>query len=85
VLKHAVRIALYLYPKTYLSAASAVLLGPTRDGRLFISGRRNQRTRIRTLEIIQNRAPQHPSVASAVIDDADSDEFGRAFRMMSAT
>src|SRR5262245_14271873 len=69
VLKHAVRIALYLYPKTYLSAASAWLLGPTRDGRLFLSGRRGQRTRIRTLEIIQNRAPEHPSVASAVIDD----------------
>lgn len=69
VLKHAVRIALYLYPKTYLSAASAFLLGPTRDGRLFLSGRRNQRTRIRALEIIQNQAPAHPSVASAVIDD----------------
>lgn len=28
-----------------------------------------QRTRLRTLEIIQNRAPAHPSVAPAVIDD----------------
>ena len=30
VLRHAVRIARYLYPQAYLSAASAVLLGPTR-------------------------------------------------------
>jgi serine/threonine-protein kinase HipA len=69
VTKHAVRIAHYLYPQTYLSAASAVLLGPTRDGRLFLSGRRKQRTRLRTLEIIQNEAPEHPSVAPAIIDD----------------
>ncbi len=69
VLKHAVRIAKYLYPKAYLSAASAVALGPTRDGRLFLSGRRKQRTRIRSLEIIQNEAPRHPSLGSAVIDD----------------
>ena len=69
VLKHAVRIARYLYPKTYLSAASAVSLGPTRDGRLFLSGRRKQRTRIRSLEIIQNEAPDKPSIGSAVIDD----------------
>ena len=69
VLRHAVRIAKYLYPQTYLSAASAVLLGPTRDGRLFISGRRIQRTRIRGLEIIQNRAPKQPSTGPAVVDD----------------
>lgn len=69
VLQHAVRIAKYLYPRAYLSAASAVLLAPTRDGRLFLSGRRNQRTRIRTLEIIQNEAPKHPSVGDAVVDD----------------
>ena len=69
VLKHAVRIARYLYPRAYLSAASAVLLGPTRDGRLFLSGRRVQRTRLRALEIIQNTAPDHPSIAPAVIDD----------------
>lgn len=69
VLRHAIRIANYLYPRAYLSAASAVLLAPTRDGRLFISGPRNQRTRIRTLEIIQNAAPDHPAVASATIDD----------------
>src|SRR5882762_1972634 len=74
VLTHAVRIAKYLYPNAYLSAASAVLLGPTRDGRLFLSGRRIQRTRLRGLEIIQNRAPVHPSVASAVIAD-DMGEF----------
>src|SRR5215469_4453100 len=69
VLRHAVRIAKYLYPRAYLSAASAVLLGPTQDGRLFLSARRKQRTRIRSLEIIQNEAPAHPSVAEAVIDD----------------
>jgi len=69
VLDHAVRIARYLYPKAYLSSASAVLLGPTSDGRLYISGRRNQRTRLRTLEIIQNEAPAHPSTASAIVGD----------------
>lgn len=69
VLRHAVRIARYLYPRAYLSAASAVLLAPMRDGRLFISGPRNQRTRIRALEIIQNAAPDHPAVAVATIDD----------------
>jgi serine/threonine-protein kinase HipA len=69
VMKHAVRIARYLYQNAYLSGASAVLLGPTRDGRLFLSARRKQRTRIRVLEIIQNEAPKHPSVAQAIIDD----------------
>ena len=69
ILGHAVRIAHYLYPRAYLSSASAFLLGPAPDGRLFISGRRNQRTRLRTLEIIQNEAPQNPSTASAVIGD----------------
>ncbi|HEY0123503.1 MAG TPA: HipA domain-containing protein [Rhizobium sp.] len=69
VLKHAVRIAKFLYPRAYLSAASAVLLGPTRDGRLYVSGRRNQRTRLRSLEIVQNETPAHPSIAPAVIDD----------------
>ncbi|HEX4080855.1 MAG TPA: type II toxin-antitoxin system HipA family toxin [Rhizomicrobium sp.] len=74
VLKHAIRIARYLYPNAYLSAASALLLAPTRDGRLFISGRRIQRTRLRSLEIIQNTAPAKPSVASAVVAD-DMGEF----------
>jgi serine/threonine-protein kinase HipA len=69
VLRHAVRIARYLYPRAYLSAASAALLGPTRDGRLFLSARRKQRTRIRALEIVQNQAPKHPSVGEAVVDD----------------
>lgn len=69
ILGHAVRIAHYLYPKAYLSSASAILLAPTPDRRLFISGRRNQRTRLRTLEIIQNEAPPHPSTAMAVIGD----------------
>lgn len=69
VLKHAVRIARYLYPNAYLSAASAIALGPTSDGRLFITARRVQRTRIRSLEIIQNKAPAAPSVAPALVDD----------------
>ncbi len=66
---HAIRIAHYLYPRAYLSSASAVLLQPTPDGRLFISGRRNQRTRLRALEIIQNEAPRHPSTVTAIIGD----------------
>lgn len=69
IMNHAIRIAHYLYPHAYLSSASAVLLAPTPDGRLFISGRRNQRTRLRSLEIVQNEAPPHPSTASAVIGD----------------
>lgn len=69
VLRHAARIARYLYPRAYLSAASAALLAPTRDGRLYISGQRNQRTRLRTLEIVQNRAPDRPSTVDAVIAD----------------
>jgi serine/threonine-protein kinase HipA len=69
VMVHAVRIAHYIYPRAYLSSASAFLLAPTEDGRLFISGRRNQRTRLRSLEIVQNQAPGHPSTAPAVIGD----------------
>ena len=69
ILGHAVRIARYLYPSAYLSSASSLLLGPSSDGRLFISGRRNQRTHLRTLEIVQNTAPQNPSTAPAVIGD----------------
>ncbi len=70
LLAHAVRIARYLYPNAYLSAASAVLLGPTRDGRLYLSGPRVQRKRIRALEIVQNRAPARPSLASAAVADS---------------
>ncbi len=69
LLRHAIRIAKYLYPNAYLTAASAILLAPTSDGRLFLAGRRRQRTRLRALEIIQNDAPPQPSVASAIIDD----------------
>lgn len=69
ILGHAVRIAHYLYPNAYLSSASAVLLAPTPDGRLFLSGRRNQRTRLRALEIVQIEAPAHPSTAPAVVGD----------------
>ncbi len=93
VMRHAVRIAHYLYPRAYLSAASAVLLAPTRDGRLFISGKRNQRTRIRALEIIQNTAPDHPATATATVDDGEGEfrinvsamrqRFLEAFRLRS--
>ena len=93
VLRHAVRIARYLYPRTYLSAAGAALLGPTRDGRLYLSGRRNQRTRIRGLEIVQNQAPAHPALDRAVLDDGMGEmsldvssmrqRFLEAFRMRS--
>ena len=69
ILRHAVRIARYLYPRAYLSSASAVLLAPTRDGRLYVSGQRNQRTRLRGLEIVQNRAPSQPSTVDAVVAD----------------
>lgn len=69
ILSNAVRIAHYLYPNAYLSSASAALLASTPDGRLFISGRRNQRTRLRSLEIVQNEAPPYPSTATAVVGD----------------
>lgn len=67
---HAVRIARYLYPAAYLSSASAFLLGSTGDGRLFLGGRRNQRTRLRGLEIVQTKAPPKPSLDSAIVGDS---------------
>lgn len=69
ILRHAIRIARYLYSRAYLSSASAVLLRPTDAGKLYITGPRNQRTRLRSLEIIQNKAPDAPSLAKAVVDD----------------
>lgn len=69
VLGHAVRIARYLYPKAYLASASAVVLGPTSEGKLYVSGARNQRTRLRGLEIVQNEAPTHPSIVNAIVGD----------------
>ena len=69
VLKHGVRIARYLYPKAYLSGATAYRLGPSKDGRLYLSARRKQRTRIRSLEIVQNESPLQPSTITAIIDD----------------
>jgi serine/threonine-protein kinase HipA len=93
VRRHAIRIARYLYPKAYLSGASAVLLAPTPDGRLYLSARRIQRTRLRSLEIIQNEAPPHPSIGEAVVDDGLGEfrisissirqRFLEAFRMRS--
>jgi len=93
VLAHAVRIAHYLYPQAYLSSASAALLAPSADGRLFLSGRRNQRTRIRGLEIVQNEAPENPSLDEVVVGDDMGDvhlsasslrqRFLEAFRLRS--
>lgn len=57
---HPVRTALCLYPKAHLPSGSAELLMPTPDGGLLISGRRNQRTRPRGLEINQKEAPSYP-------------------------
>lgn len=74
VVTHAVRIATYLYPQAYLSGASALSLATTEDGRLFLSGRRNARTRIRALEIIQNQAPSGASTVPALVAD-DMGEF----------
>jgi serine/threonine-protein kinase HipA len=70
VFRHAVRIARYLYPRTYLSAASAMLLAPSPDGVLYLSGRRGERTRIGSLEIVQNIAPARPSVRSTTVVDS---------------
>ncbi len=69
VMEHAVRIASFFYPQAYLSGASAMTHAPTEDGRLFLSGRRNQRTRIRALEIIQNQAPDQPSTIPVIVGD----------------
>ena len=66
---HALRIAAYLYPRTYLCGASAERLAPTPDRRLFLSGRRNARTRLRTLEIVQTRAPDAPETEIAQTTD----------------
>jgi len=67
--KHAIRIARYLYPKTYLHGFSAFALAPTRDGRLFLAGRRGQRTRLRSLELVQTRAPEQPETESVTLMD----------------
>lgn len=67
---HAVRIANYLYPAAYLSSASAVLLAPTADGRLFLAGRRNQRTRLRGVDLVQTQAPPRPSLDKAIVGDS---------------
>lgn len=66
---HAIRVARYLYPKTYLHGFSAFALSPTRDGRLFLAGKRGQRTRLRNLEIVQTRAPDKPDVESIRFTD----------------
>lgn len=94
VLQHAIRIAKYLYPNSYLAATSAMLLAPTQDGRLFICAKRKQHTRLRSLEIIQVQAPPNPSLTPAVIHDPIGEltvdvsslrqRFLEAFRLRSA-
>jgi hypothetical protein len=70
------------------SAASAALLGPTRDGRLFLSARRKQRTRIRALEIIQNLASRWLKLVQLMrgiyvdpVDDIDATVLRHAVRI----
>lgn len=70
ILAHAIRISQYLYPNTYLSGISAERLVPTLDGRLFLSGKRGQRTRLRSLEIVQTRAPNRPETEPATLTDS---------------
>nr|WP_313519635.1 type II toxin-antitoxin system HipA family toxin [Brevundimonas diminuta] len=69
IIDHAVRIAVYLYPRAYLSGASAATLGPDANLRLFLSDRRNDRTRIRGLEIVRNQAPPRPSTVQVLVGD----------------
>lgn len=93
VFAYAIRIAHYLYPSAYLSAASAHLLRPSDDGRLFISGKRNQRTRLRGLEIVQNEASPQPETVTAIVGDPQGEiriaasslrqRFLEAFRLRS--
>ena len=66
---HALRIAGYLYPNTYLCGPSAERLAPTADRRLFLSGRRNFRTRLLNLEIVQTRAPRAPETEAVQTTD----------------
>ena len=70
---HALRIAAHLYPNTYLCGVSAEQLAPTPDRRLFLSGRRNVRTRLRNLEIVQTRAPDAPETEIAQTIDPMGD------------
>lgn len=70
---HALRIAGYLYPSTYLCGVSAELLAPTPDFRLFLGSNRNSRTRLRNLEIIQTRAPHAPETEQVETSDSLGD------------
>ena len=69
ILKNSIRISNYLYPKAYLSGVSAETLSPTMDGRIFLSGKRNQKTRLRSLVIVQTQAPDKPELESVTLDD----------------
>jgi len=67
---HAIRIAFYLYPSAYLCGASAELLSPTPDQRLFLGSNRNHRTRLRNLEIVQTRAPHASETEPVEVSDS---------------
>lgn len=70
ILNHAIRIARYLYPQTYLSGYSAEKLSPTIDGRLFLSGKRGQRLdQAATLAV--------PSVHGETVSRGDLRDAGR--------
>ena len=70
VLGHAMRIARYLHPQRLPVVSECISVGAgTGSTAVHHRPRRNQRTRIHTLEIIQNVAPKDPSTASAVIGD----------------
>ena len=74
---HALRVAAYLYPNTYLCGASAELLSATADRRLFLSGTRNARTRLRGLEVVQTRAPYAPETETFETSDPTGELRGR--------
>lgn len=74
ILKHGFRIAKYLYKNARFIGYSAQKLAATPDGKIYISGARNSRVRLRSLEIIQTKTSASPSVQTAIIKD-DLGEF----------
>ncbi len=71
---HAFRITNYIYKNAYFIGYSAYELSPTLDGKVYIGGAKNVRNRIRSIEIIQTKRIQVPSLQSAIIKD-DMGEF----------
>jgi serine/threonine-protein kinase HipA len=66
VMAHADRIAHYTCPTPILRQRAPSCWRRPRTG-VFSSGRRNQRTRSRTLETVQDQAAGYPSTAAVVI------------------